>query len=152
MTIVGSRNFQFGLMLATALSVSFLPTTGQAYTPEQQQACTPDAMRLCGPEIPDVDRVTACMVRNKSQLSPECRAFFRAGPEPSEASAAPAGRPMAIGPATPRKASSAKLPVPNPAVPNTSTKPPNPKAPRPDGTRHFKPSSRDRLTPCWRQR
>jgi hypothetical protein len=130
MTIVGSRNFQFGLILATALSVSFLPTTGQAYTPEQQQACTPDAMRLCGPEIPDVDRVTACMVRNKSQLSPECRAFFRGGPEPSEASAAPAGRPMAIAPATPRKASSAKSTrAKSSSAKSTSAKPSKPKKP-----------------------
>ena len=130
MTIVGSRNFQFGLMLATALSVSFLPTKGQAYTPEQQQACTPDAMRLCGPEIPDVDRVTACMIRNKSQLSPECRVFFRAGPEPSEASAAPAGRPMALGPVTPRKASSAKSArAKSSSAKSTSAKPSKPKKP-----------------------
>jgi hypothetical protein len=130
MTIVGSRNFQFGLMLATALSVSLLPTTGQAYTPEQQQACTPDAMRLCGPEIPDVDRVTACMIRNKSQLSPECRAFFRAGPEPSEAAVAPSGRPMAISPATPRKASSAKSTrAKSSSAKSTSAKPSKPKKP-----------------------
>jgi hypothetical protein len=105
------RNFHFGLMLATTLSVSllsmlFLPTAGNAYTPEQQQACTGDAFRLCGSDIPDVDRVTACMIRNKSQLSPGCRAFFRPGPEP--VAAAPAGRPMAIRPVTSRKSSNAK--------------------------------------------
>jgi len=98
-------------MLVTAqtvslLSVLFLPTAGKAYTPEQQQACTGDAFRLCGSDIPDVDRVTACMIRNKSQLSPGCRAFFRPGPEPI--AAAPAGRPMAIRPVTSRKSSSAK--------------------------------------------
>ena len=86
------RNFYYGSMLATALSVSllsvlFLPTVGKAYTPEQQQACTGDAFRLCGSDIPDVDRVTACMIRNKSQLSPGCRAFFRPGPEPVAAAA-----------------------------------------------------------------
>ena len=88
-----ARNVQCGLMLATAFSFSMLPTVGHAYTQDQQQACTGDAFRLCGPEIPDVDRVTACMVRNKSQLSPGCRVFFRPGPE-----AAPAGRPLNIGP------------------------------------------------------
>src|SRR5882757_10680155 len=40
-------NFGFGLMLATAFSVSMLPTSSQAYTPEQEQACTSDAFRLC---------------------------------------------------------------------------------------------------------
>jgi hypothetical protein len=92
------RNFQFGLMLATAISLSLLPTAGHAYTQDEQQACTGDAFRLCGPEIPDVDRVTVCMIRNKSQLSPGCRVFFR----PSEDERAPdrAGRPLSIRPAT----------------------------------------------------
>ncbi|MHC1948931.1 hypothetical protein IF803_31830 [Bradyrhizobium sp. UFLA06-06] len=61
-----------------------VPGRSEAYTPDQQQACTPDAFRLCSPEIPDVDRITACMIRNKAQLSPACRLFFRAGPEASE--------------------------------------------------------------------
>jgi hypothetical protein len=102
------RKFQFGLMLATALSVSIWPAPGRAYTPEEQQACSGDAFRLCGPEIPDVDRVTVCMIRNKSQLSPQCRAFFR--PEPAEAAVTPvaAGRPLSIRPATSRKPVSAR--------------------------------------------
>ena len=79
------------------------PAAGQAYTPEQEQACTGDAFRLCSAEIPDVGRVTACMVAKKSQLSPPCRAHFRPDPEPSEAVARPAGRPTVIRPATPRK-------------------------------------------------
>jgi hypothetical protein len=88
-------------MLAVALSVSMWPAASRAYTPEQEQACTPDAFRLCSSEIPNVDRVTACMIARKSQLSPACRAHFR--PEPDELSAAPAGRPMAIKPAAARK-------------------------------------------------
>jgi hypothetical protein len=92
------RNFQPGATLAVALALSILPTAGHAYTQEEQQACQPDAFRLCSAEIPDVDRVTACMVAKKSQLSPECRRFFRSDPEPS--AAAPAGKPMSIKPAT----------------------------------------------------
>ncbi len=102
-----TRVFHFGMMLATALSVSMWSSSSQAYTPEQEQACTSDAFRLCSSEIPNVDRVTACMVAKKSQLSPGCRAQFR-GPEPSQARSAPAGRPMAIKPAAPRK-SAAKV-------------------------------------------
>ena len=68
---------------------SVVPTSVHAYTPEQQQACTPDAMRLCGDFVPDVDRITACMIQKKSQLSAECRRHFRPGPEPGEASAGP---------------------------------------------------------------
>jgi hypothetical protein len=88
---------RFGWVLAAALSVSLWSGAADAYTPEQEQACTGDAFRLCGPDIPDIGRVTACMVRNKSQLSPACRAHFR--PDASEASARPAG---ASRPTTPR--------------------------------------------------
>jgi hypothetical protein len=97
MLAVRSRRFRFGLMLATALPVSIGVTAAQAYTPEQQQACSGDAFRLCSAEIPDVDRVTVCMIAKKSQLSPGCRVFFRPEPEPA---AGPAGRPLSIRPAT----------------------------------------------------
>jgi hypothetical protein len=90
----------FGLVLATALSFWMLPTASQAYTPEQQQACSGDAFRLCSADIPDVDRITVCMIRNKSQLSPGCRAFFTPEPEPAPVAA---GRPLSIRPATARK-------------------------------------------------
>ena len=95
------RTFQLGAAFAVALAFSGLPTTGHAYTDEEQQACQPDAFRLCSSEIPDVDRVTACMVARKSELSPECRRFFRPDPEP--AAAGPAGKPMSIKAATSRK-------------------------------------------------
>jgi hypothetical protein len=108
MTIFRAGIFRIGLFLATALSLSAGPTAAQSYTAEQQQACTGDAFRLCSADIPDVDRITACMIRNKSQLSPPCRAQFRAGAEPGEVSARSAGRPTVIRPATPRKAVSAK--------------------------------------------
>lgn len=97
-----SGNFHLGLMLATVLSLATLPTAGEAYTPDQQQACSDDAFRLCSAQIPDVDQVTACMVRNKSQLSPGCRVFFRPGPEDAVTPVA-AGRPLSIRPAPSRK-------------------------------------------------
>ena len=72
-----------GRLLAVAFLASVWSTASTAYTPDQQQACTNDAFRLCGADIPDVDRITACMIRNKSQLSPECRAHFGPDPEPA---------------------------------------------------------------------
>jgi hypothetical protein len=98
------RNVSLGAALAVALSLLMLPKAGHAYTAEEQQACQPDAMRLCGAFIPDVDRITACMIQNKSQLSPECRRFFRSEPEPT--AAAPSGDPMSITPAPTRKTKS----------------------------------------------
>ena len=117
MTIFRISNFGCGLMLAVAFAVSMWPATGQTYTPEQEQACTSDAFRLCSSEIPDVDRVTACMAAKRSQLSPPCRAQFRPDPEPRRATAAPAGRPMAIRPTAPRKSAKVRKPKKKPARP-----------------------------------
>jgi len=86
--------------LSLALAVLVQPGTGFAYTPEQQQACTPDAMRLCGEFVPNVDAITACMIQKKSQLSPQCAAFFRRGPEPGEIRA---GAPTNIRPVVAKK-------------------------------------------------
>ena len=99
MVAVQSRMSRSGLMLAMALSASLLAGAAHAYTPEQQQACSGDAFRLCGPEIPDVDRVTVCMIRNRSQLSPGCRVYFRAPPEPVAAPVTIARKPVRITPA-----------------------------------------------------
>ena len=62
-------------------------STAHAYTAEQQQLCTDDAFRLCSSEIPDIDRVTACMIKHKAELSPACKSVM--GPAPSEARATP---------------------------------------------------------------
>jgi hypothetical protein len=79
MFAIRSGNFQLSLMLATVLAVSAWPAAGDAYTPEGRQACTGDAFRLCSAEIPDVDRVRACLHRNKAQLSSGCRRFISPG-------------------------------------------------------------------------
>ena len=86
--------------LAMALAVLVQPGAGFAYTQEEQQACTPDAMRLCSEFVPNVDAITACMIRKKAQLSPPCRVFFRPGPEPGEQRA---GKPTNIAPKTVKK-------------------------------------------------
>lgn len=85
MFAISRPRLQLTLALAAGLAASIVSTESHAYTPEQQQACSPDAFRLCNAEIPDVDRITACMIRNKSQLSPQCRAFFKNGPEADRA-------------------------------------------------------------------
>jgi hypothetical protein len=70
------RGLGSGIILAAALWV--WPAAGWAYTSDQQSACMSDAFSLCGSEIPDVQRVTACMVRKQAELSPGCRVYFRA--------------------------------------------------------------------------
>ena len=65
------------MLTATIFTLAALSTVANAYTDEQQQMCTGDAMRLCSSEIPDVERVTACMVQKRAQLSDGCKAVFR---------------------------------------------------------------------------
>ena len=91
MSVIQSKRFLF-VLVAAALACSVLPHVGYAYTPEEQQACQGDAFRLCGPEIPDVDRVTACMVSKKSQLSPGCAVYFRHSPAKAATKAASSKR------------------------------------------------------------
>jgi hypothetical protein len=43
------------------------------------------------------------MIAKRSQLSSECRRFFRGGPEPREAAAVGAGKPMSIQSVTTQK-------------------------------------------------
>jgi hypothetical protein len=57
---------------ATALSAS----PGPAFASDAQQMCTGDAMRLCGHEIPNVQRITACMHKQRANVSPGCRAVM----------------------------------------------------------------------------
>ncbi len=67
------------LLLQAALAAILSVLSVSAYaagTPEQRRACRADAFRLCESEIPDVGRITACMERQKTKLSPACRAQF----------------------------------------------------------------------------
>jgi hypothetical protein len=110
-------HFRVSAALATALAFAMLPRHGYAYTADQQQACSNDAFRLCSADIPDVDRITACMIRNKSQLSPECRVYFRSGPEAEPGTAAAAGGPVDIKPSAVRKSGAKPSKAKKPAKP-----------------------------------
>lgn len=45
-------------------------------TLQQQLACTGDVLSLCGDQIPDTNRIVACLRQNTPQLSDGCRAVF----------------------------------------------------------------------------
>ncbi len=65
---------QAGLVLAFAVSVSALSSTSSfAFSAEAQQMCTGDAFRLCGSEIPNISKITACMIKQRASLSAGCR-------------------------------------------------------------------------------
>ncbi len=62
-----------GLFLGVVASSAALADLA---TPEQRKACTPDVYRLCAGEIPNVRAITACLRRQKANLSDACRAVF----------------------------------------------------------------------------
>lgn len=67
-----------------ALGLATLPAIGHAFTQDdQQRLCTGDVFRLCASEIPSVERITACMHKQRANLSEGCRRVFG---KPSEQS------------------------------------------------------------------
>ena len=69
------RTSRVALLFAIAATALFVRPS-LAFSSEAQQMCTGDALRLCGHEVPNVQRITACMVRNRAQVSPGCRAVM----------------------------------------------------------------------------
>ena len=71
-----------GAMIAQAASAEEYRGTW-----EQQMACTPDVWRLCSDQVPDVNRIVACLQQNAPNLSSGCRAVFQSnnGMPPSQA-------------------------------------------------------------------
>jgi len=65
------------IIVTLGFSLMAIVSAKAEVTAEERAACTPDALRLCASEIPDVDRVKACMVAKQASLSPQCRAFFQ---------------------------------------------------------------------------
>ncbi len=67
----------YAILIGSGLLVQN-PAFSEEYrgTWEQQMACTPDVWRLCSDQIPDANRITACLRQNTPQLSHDCRAVF----------------------------------------------------------------------------
>jgi hypothetical protein len=75
----------FNMMLTGVAFLAVLPTASHAFTEDdQRRLCTGDVFRLCSSEIPDRDRIVACMHRQRASLSDGCRSVFG---RPSERSA-----------------------------------------------------------------
>jgi len=53
--------------------IAVVPTASQAFSSEAQQMCTGDAFKFCSSEIPNVQRITACMMQHRASLSVGCR-------------------------------------------------------------------------------
>jgi hypothetical protein len=71
------RNAALATAAAIVLSAA-LATAARCEEPTfqmEEQDCQGDAMRLCGPEIPDREKIRACLVYYKDQISPACRSL-----------------------------------------------------------------------------
>jgi hypothetical protein len=64
------------------------PASAEPGSDEQRAACTPDVFRLCGAEIPNVEKIVACLKREKPRLSAACQAVFNEPAAPATRSAA----------------------------------------------------------------
>jgi hypothetical protein len=60
-----------------AFCLTMLPAMSHAFTQDdQRRLCTGDVLRLCASEIPNVQRITACMRKQRASLSEGCRSVF----------------------------------------------------------------------------
>ncbi|MFD0642979.1 MULTISPECIES: hypothetical protein [Bradyrhizobium] len=75
-TIASPLKTAASLLAFAATAFTLQTSPGLAFSSEAQQMCTGDAMRLCSNEIPDIQRVRACMVHKRAQVSPGCRAVM----------------------------------------------------------------------------
>jgi hypothetical protein len=60
-------------VLAFALLAAATAFAAAAETREQREACTSDANTYCADDIPDREKVYACLVKQVNQLSPACK-------------------------------------------------------------------------------
>ena len=62
------------LALVFAASISAISSTASfAFSAEAQSMCSGDAFRLCSSEIPNIPKITACMIKQRASLSSGCR-------------------------------------------------------------------------------
>jgi hypothetical protein len=72
-----NRTLRF--VIATLVALGAAATASAASRDEQTHACRSDAFHFCAAEIPNVQKITACMKRHLDELSPACRAMFGDG-------------------------------------------------------------------------
>ena len=78
MTATFTKTLRMAILALTIATTLGAMTSTQtfAYSAEAQQQCTGDAFRLCSSEIPNIPKITACMFKHRTELSPGCRAVM----------------------------------------------------------------------------
>ncbi len=90
MPLVHSRHRALRTILRATFLVAMGSANAHAFTQaDQRRLCIGDAFRLCASEIPNIERITACMRRQRANLSEGCRSVFG---KPTEQSASASDR------------------------------------------------------------
>jgi hypothetical protein len=76
-TLFTSTVRKVSVALALTVSICAVSSTSSfAFSEDARSQCTGDAFRLCSSEIPNIPKITACMVKNRANLSSGCRAVM----------------------------------------------------------------------------
>jgi len=103
---------------AVLIVIAIMPPASASFaqgTRAQRMACAGDVWRLCSAAIPSVDRIVACLKRERARLSPGCQAVFNDPQVQAAIGGSPAAAPgKATSHAQPEQpASTAAAPVPH---------------------------------------
>jgi hypothetical protein len=69
----------YALLAASLMALGSAASADAASRDDQAKACRGDAMHFCAADIPNEDKITACMKQHVDELSPACRAMFKGG-------------------------------------------------------------------------
>ncbi|CAB3702924.1 hypothetical protein LMG24238_03742 [Paraburkholderia sediminicola] len=69
----------YAVLAAGLVAFSAVTAAHAATQDDQSRACRGDAMHFCAADIPNREKITACMKQHLDELSPPCRAMFKGG-------------------------------------------------------------------------
>jgi hypothetical protein len=70
------KSFAVSLFSVVAVFASASNANAGCTRDQGQQYCTSDAMKFCSAFIPDETKIQACLRKNLSKLSPDCKKCF----------------------------------------------------------------------------
>jgi hypothetical protein len=71
-----------GAVLAASLTLAAVALPVHAASQDDEDhACRSDAFHFCASEIPNKEKITACMKQHYAELSPPCKAMFKKPPK-----------------------------------------------------------------------
>ncbi|MFM0206714.1 hypothetical protein PQQ96_04840 [Paraburkholderia sediminicola] len=77
------------LLVASLAALSAVTAANAATRDEQTKACRRDALHFCIVDVPNREKIIACMKRHLDELSPACRAMFDGGKKSDASDANP---------------------------------------------------------------